>query len=43
MIDPVGLFFVILIFAPFLLIIVPTLLCYKLTGKWWPKKEAEPC
>ena len=41
MIDPVGLFFVILIFAPFLFIIVPTLVCYKLTGRWWKKPEAE--
>lgn len=41
MIDLVGLFFVILIFAPFLFLIFPALLCYKLTGKWWPKPEAE--
>jgi len=37
MIDLVGLFFIILIFAPFLFLIVPTLLCYTL----WPKKEVE--
>lgn len=30
MIDPTGLFFIILIFAPFLLIVIPTLLCYGL-------------
>jgi len=39
MIDLVGLLFVLLIFAAFLFIIVPTLVCYKLTGKWWPKPE----
>jgi len=42
MIDLMGLLFVLLIFAPYLFLIVPTLLCYKLTGKWWPKKEDEP-
>ena len=43
MIDPVGLFFVILIFAPFLLIIVPTLLCHTIVGvaKRWRQRRAE--
>ena len=39
-----GLFFVILLFAPFLFLMIPTLVCYKLTGKWWPKQEEDgPC
>ena len=41
MIDWMGLFFVILIFAPFLFIMVPALLYYKLTGRWWKKPEVE--
>ena len=36
-----AILYLILVFAPFLFIIVPTLICYKLTGKWWPKPKEE--